>query len=81
MLFTFAPSYTAAMPKIRSHEIVSLGPYAGEIAEVDHILPGAKYPQFAQDFWNLELMPQTLNRRKGDKGGQRQIDLLKRLER
>jgi hypothetical protein len=58
---------------------VTFGPYAGEIAEVDHILPVAKYPEFAKDFWNLELMPKTLNRRKGDTVGQRQMDLLNRL--
>jgi hypothetical protein len=58
---------------------VTLGPYAGEIAEVDHILPVAKFPQFAKQFWNLELMPKTLNRMKGDKVGQRQLDLLKRV--
>ena len=59
--------------------VVTLGPYGGEIAEVDHILPVAKYPQFAKDFWNLELMPRMLNRRKGDTVGQRQMDLLNRL--
>lgn len=61
--------------------VVTFGPYAGEIAEVDHILPVAKYPQYSKEFWNLELMPMTLNRRKGDKVGQRQMDLLRRVER
>jgi hypothetical protein len=55
------------------------GPYAGEIAEVDHILPVAKFPNYGKEFWNLELMPQSLNRRKGDTVGQRQMDLLNRL--
>ena len=56
--------------------LVTLGPYAGEIAEADHILPIAKFPQFAKQFSNLELMPKSLNRTKGDEVGQRQIDHL-----
>ena len=60
---------------------VTLGPYAGEPAEVDHILPVAKFPQFSKEFWNLELMPRTLNRRKSDSVGQRQLDLLKKVMR
>ncbi len=59
--------------------VVTFGPYAGENAEVDHILPIAKFPQYGKEFWNLELMPQTLNRRKGDTVGQRQMDLLRRV--
>ena len=61
--------------------VVNVGPYAGEVAEVDHILPVAKFPQYAKDSWNLELMPRTLNRRKGDTVGQRQMDLLRRVGR
>ena len=60
--------------------VINSGPYTGEIAEVDHILPVAKFPQFARSFWNLELMPKTLNRKKGDTVGQRQLDLLKRVQ-
>ena len=60
--------------------VIKTGPYTGEIAEVDHILPVAKFPQFARSFWNLELMPKTLNRKKGDTVGQRQLALLKRVQ-
>lgn len=60
--------------------VIRTGPYTGEIAEVDHILPVAKFPQFSRSFWNLELMPKTLNRKKGDTVGQRQLDLLKRVQ-
>ena len=59
--------------------VIKTGPYTGEIAEVDHILPVAKFPHFARSFWNLELMPKTLNRKKSDTVGQRQLDLLKRV--
>ena len=57
--------------------LVTKGPYAGEIAEVDHILPVAKFPEFEREFWNLEMMPCMLNRRKGDTVGQRQIERLR----
>lgn len=60
--------------------VITLGPYAGERAEVDHILPLAKYPHYSKEFWNLEIMPQSLNRRKGDKVGQRQLELLQRIQ-
>ncbi len=72
------PQNLAAMKRGKS-PTVTFGPYAGEIAEVDHILPVAKFPQYGKEFWNLELMPQSLNRRKGDTVGQRQMDLLNRL--
>ena len=72
------PANLDAMKRGKS-PTVTFGPYAGEIAEVDHILPVAKFPQYGKEFWNLELMPQSLNRRKGDKVGQRQMDLLRRV--
>ncbi len=72
------PENLAAMKRGNS-PMVTQGPYAGEIAEVDHILPVAKFPEHAKQFWNLELMPKTLNRKKGDKVGQRQLDLLRRV--
>lgn len=56
------------------------GPYEGEPAEVDHILPLSVFPQFAREFWNLELMPRTLNRRKGSTVGDRQRALLRQIE-
>jgi hypothetical protein len=72
------PQNLAAMKRGKS-PTVTFSPYAGEIAEVDHILPVAKFPNYGKEFWNLELMPQSLNRRKGDTVGQRQMDLLNRL--
>jgi hypothetical protein len=74
----FTPENLAAMKRGKS-PVVTHGPYAGEIAEVDHILPVSKFPQFAKQFWNPELMPKSLNRMKGDKVGQRQLDLLRRV--
>lgn len=74
------PDNLQAMKRGKS-PIVTFGPYAGETAEVDHILPVSKFPQYGKEFWNLELMPRTLNRRKSDTLGQRQLDLLRRLAR
>ncbi len=73
------PMNVAAMKRGKS-PIVTVGPYSGDIAEVDHILPVAKFPQFSKCFWNLELMPKSLNRRKGDSVGQRQLDLLRKMQ-
>jgi hypothetical protein len=73
------PANLDAMKRGKS-PTVTFGPYAGEIAEVDHILPVAKFPQYGKEFWNLELMPQSLNRRKGETMGQRQMDLLRKLD-
>jgi len=52
--------------------LVMRGPYAGEIAHVDHIIPVSIAPEIGNDLANLELMPKTLNLRKSAKIGDRQ---------
>jgi hypothetical protein len=59
--------------------IVKRGPYAGERLTVDHIIPRAVTPSLDLVLANLELMPHSLNIRKGAKIGQRQIDLANKL--
>ena len=59
--------------------IVMRGPYAGEKLTVDHIIPRAVTPSLDLVLANLELMPASLNFRKGAKIGQRQIDLANKL--
>jgi hypothetical protein len=59
--------------------IVMRGPYAGEKLTVDHIIPRAVTPSLDVVLANLELMPASLNLRKGAKIGQRQIDLANKL--
>jgi hypothetical protein len=54
---------------------VKTGPYAGEKLTVDHIIPRAVAPKLDFVLANLEFMPETLNLRKSDKVGQRQVDL------
>lgn len=58
--------------------LVTRGPYAGDIAEVDHILPRAIAPELDEKLFNLEFMPARMNRKKGAGIGQRQVDLAER---
>jgi len=53
--------------------VVTLGPYQGELAEVDHIVPYSLAPEVGNEIANLELLPASLNRRKSDRIGQRQV--------
>lgn len=52
--------------------VITLGPYRGELAEVDHILPYSLAPEVGNELANLELMPASVNRRKSARVGQRQ---------
>lgn len=56
------------------------GPNTGEIAEVDHVVPLSKFPQFANDIANLQLLPESENLSKGDKMGQFENEHLLRLK-
>jgi hypothetical protein len=58
---------------------ITRGPYAGEKLTVDHIIPRAVAPSLDLVLANLELMPHSLNLRKGAKVGQRQVDLANKL--
>jgi len=58
---------------------ITRGPYAGEKLTVDHIIPRAVAPALDKVLANLELMPHSLNIRKGAKVGQRQLDLANKL--
>lgn len=52
--------------------LITTGPYRGELAEVDHIVPVSLAPELGNELANLELMPASLNRRKSNRVGQRQ---------
>jgi hypothetical protein len=58
---------------------VKRGPYAGDKLHVDHIIPRTVSPKLDLVLANLELMPATVNYRKGRKVGQRQVDLANKL--
>ena len=56
---------------------VRVGPDAGEVVSVDHIIPRAVAPELDNVIANLELMPLSVNRRKSDKIGDRQVSTAK----
>lgn len=72
------PKNLALMSEGKS-PIVGAGPYAGEKAEVDHIVPKALAPDLDNLLINLELMPRTLNREKSDKVTERGAQMAKRF--
>jgi hypothetical protein len=59
--------------------LVTRGPYAGDVASVDHIIPRAVAPELDCVVANLELLPLRMNESKNAKVGARQQDLAKRL--
>lgn len=61
-----SPENRALMREGKS-PIIQTGPYAGEKAEVDHIVPKHLAEDLDNLLINLELMPMTLNRRKSKK--------------
>ena len=58
---------------------VRKGPYIGEVLSVDHIIPRSVAPELDNVIANLELMPLSVNQRKGNKIGDRQVSLAKAL--
>lgn len=52
---------------------VTRGPHAGQAVEVDHIVPRSLAPEVENELANLELLPASLNRRKSDRVGERQL--------
>jgi hypothetical protein len=59
--------------------VVTKGPYAGDIASVDHIIPRSVVPELDCVVANLELLPLQMNQRKNSIIGPRQRDLATRL--
>lgn len=72
------PDGLAEMRRGRS-PAVTRGPYAGDELSVDHIIPFSVRPEFDKVIANLELMPLRMNQRKGDKMGERQLNLMSKL--
>jgi len=59
---------------------ITLGPYKGEEATADHIIPRAVCPELDNQIFNLELLPATLNSSESDKIGDRQVDFARKLQ-
>ena len=68
------------MAKLRAGKAptVTLGPYKGEIATADHIIPRSVCPELDNKLFNLEFMPETVNQKKAAKVGVRQIQLARK---
>ena len=54
---------------------VTRGPYAGDIASVDHIIPRSIVDELDEKLFNLEFMPSRMNSKKGNTVTLRQIQL------
>ena len=67
----------AGMGKLKTGNAptVTKGPYAGDIASVDHIIPRSIVEELDERIYNLEFMPSRMNSKKGNKIGLRQIQL------
>jgi hypothetical protein len=67
----------SGMDKLRRGKAPTIrkGPYKDELATVDHIIPRSVCPELDNRLYNLEFMPDTLNKRKSDKIGDRQLQL------
>jgi hypothetical protein len=61
--------------------VITKGSYVGEKAEIDHIVPIARYPEFANELANLGVLPARQNRVKGDRMGEVEFAKLKELQR
>lgn len=49
------------------------GPYSGEIVEIDHVVPLSLAPELGNELANLEMLPETLNRRKSNRVTKQQL--------
>ncbi len=59
--------------------VIMRGPYAGETAEIDHIIPLSLAPELGNELANLEMLPKTLNRQKSNRVTDRQLDYAAKL--
>jgi hypothetical protein len=55
--------------------VITLGPYAGETVEIDHVVPISLAPELGNELANLEMLPRSLNRSKSNRVGARQLDV------
>jgi hypothetical protein len=75
----FSPENTELLRRGNAPKVMT-GPYRGDVAHVDHIIPFSVAPEIGNDLANLELMPSALNLRKSAKIGERQRALARGLK-
>ncbi len=68
------------MEKLRKGDAptITKGAYIGDIASVDHIIPRVVVPELENKLFNLEFMPEKMNRQKAAKLGERQLELARK---
>lgn len=54
---------------------ITKGPYAGQEAEADHVIPRAVCPELQNQVFNLELLAASANRAKSDKSWPKTADI------
>jgi hypothetical protein len=59
--------------------IITRGPYAQTPVEIDHVIPYSLAGEAGNELANLEMLPETVNRRKSNQVGERQLELAVRL--
>lgn len=60
---------------------ITRGPYAGDIASVDHIIPRSIVEELDERLYNLEFMPGKMNTSKGNRVTERQVQIGRRWNR
>lgn len=60
--------------------MITKGPYAGEIVELDHIVPVAHAPHWSNVIANHQYLPKSLNRQKSDRMGPAELAYEQRLK-
>lgn len=70
----------AGLAKLRTGNAptITRGPYAGQLATVDHIIPQSIAPELDCRLYNLEIMPERLNQSKGNRVTLRQVQLARK---
>jgi hypothetical protein len=77
-LLLFTPANRERLRRGLAAKVVR-GPYSGETVEIDHIVPLSLAPEVGNELANLEMLPQTMNRKKSNYITTRQLSLAQRL--
>ncbi|MCH7226765.1 hypothetical protein [Haloferula sp. A504] len=73
----------AGMAKLETSNAptITRGPYAGDIASVDHIIPRSVCEELDERLYNLEFMPSRMNSGKGNRVTERKVQIGRRWNR
>jgi hypothetical protein len=77
-LLLFTPGNRERLRRGNAAKIVR-GPYAGQTVEIDHIVPLSLAPEAGNELANLEMVPETVNRKKSNQVTTRQLMVAQKL--